>query len=373
MNVTFSTVKLTTNQSKLTEVVTVAAAVIVSCQYFTINIELFVDKSISKDLSTASPSSSSMDNVDTTSITTSLFEASQLSLQHSNEPNENEDASNVIVSSASNECIVAVAKNYRAELLIIGDDSIGSKSSLQSSFLKFRDQKMKERQLMKACCRGANTTTRTIEFKDSLRAKFIETAKRYIGVPYGLKYKKEDDPIAPLYLDCCGLVRQVLLDLQDDFGFVIGKWNQAYQLDTLPGVLSEEELRPGDLIFYEGKYVSERSKKQKHNSVHVEIFLGGETGKSLINTQGWFHSSTASAPLLHLQYECFTVLCLLCYAQANRRSGRAITGDKCPSSPPTSSPAQHGPSCSITSAASTPGSMGCCGRIARSTPGSQTR
>jgi len=134
---------------------------------------------------------------------------------------------------------------------------------------------MKERQLMKACRGGISRTT---EFKDSLRFKFIETAKRYLGVPYGVKYKKEDDPVAPLYLDCCGLVRQVLLDLQDDFGFVIGKWNQAYQLDTLPGVLTEAELRPGDLIFYEGKYVSERSKKQKHNSVHVEIFLGGETG-----------------------------------------------------------------------------------------------
>jgi len=77
-------------------------------------------------------------NVDTTMTTTSLFEASQLSLQQTNEPNENKDESNVISSSASNDCVVAVAKN-RAELLIIGDDSIGSKSSLQSSFLKFRD------------------------------------------------------------------------------------------------------------------------------------------------------------------------------------------------------------------------------------------
>lgn len=217
-------------------------------------------------------------NVDTTMTTTTLFEASQLSFQQTNEPNENKDESNVISSSTRNDCVVAVAKN-RAELLIIGDDSIGSKSSLQSSFLRFRDQKMKERQLMKACRGGISRTT---EFKDFLRFKFIETAKRYLGVPYGVKYKKEDDPVAPLYLDCCGLVRQVLLDLQDDFGFVIGKWNQAYQLDTLPGVLTEAELRPGDLIFYEGKYVSERSKKQKHNSVHVEIFLGGETGADQI-------------------------------------------------------------------------------------------
>ena len=30
--------------------------------------------------------------------------------------------------------------------------------------------------------------------------------------------------VAPLYLDCCGLVRQVLLDLQQDFGFIIGNF-----------------------------------------------------------------------------------------------------------------------------------------------------
>lgn len=45
-------------------------------------------------------------------------------------------------------------------------------------------------------------------------------------------------------------------------------------MDTLPIVLKEEELKPGDLIFYEGTYYSNRSKPQKHNNVHVEIYLG---------------------------------------------------------------------------------------------------
>lgn len=51
-------------------------------------------------------------------------------------------------------------------------------------------------------------------------------------------------------------------------------------MDTLPIVLQQEELRPGDLIFYEGIYnnSTHRSKPQKHNNVHVEIFLGGDTG-----------------------------------------------------------------------------------------------
>ena len=37
---------------------------------------------------------------------------------------------------------------------------------------------------------------------------------------------------APLFLDCCGLVRRVLRDLHHDFGFRIGPWNQAYMVYT---------------------------------------------------------------------------------------------------------------------------------------------
>ena len=33
-----------------------------------------------------------------------------------------------------------------------------------------------------------------------------------------------------LFLDCCGLVRQVLRDLKEEFGFAIGRWNQAYMV-----------------------------------------------------------------------------------------------------------------------------------------------
>ena len=41
-------------------------------------------------------------------------------------------------------------------------------------------------------------------------------------------------------------------------------------------------MQPGDLIFYTGIYYKETMKKQKHNLVHVEIFLGGETGEQSI-------------------------------------------------------------------------------------------
>ena len=35
---------------------------------------------------------------------------------------------------------------------------------------------------------------------------------------------------APFFLDCCGLIRKVLRDLKEDFGFEIGPWNQAYMV-----------------------------------------------------------------------------------------------------------------------------------------------
>lgn len=159
--------------------------------------------------------------------------------------------------------------------------------SLQESFLKFRDLRKKERQILKLARNGEYNCKgeRTDDFKATLREKFVLAAKKYIGVPYAERFKSDDDPVAPLYLDCCALVRRAVTDLQDDFGIVLGKWNQAYQMDTLPIVLQQNELKLGDLIFYEGLYNSKRSKVQKHNTVHVEIFLGGETGEATIGSR----------------------------------------------------------------------------------------
>lgn len=157
--------------------------------------------------------------------------------------------------------------------------------SLQDSFAKFRNQKLKERKLLKAYKQNKTGEGRSDEFKQELRTKFIDRAKAYFGVPYHKKYQEPDAPEAPLYLDCCGLVRQVMRDLADDFGFPIARWNQSYQFDILPAAIPFEELKPGDLIFYEGEYLHSRSKPQKHNMVHVEIFIGGETGEETIGAR----------------------------------------------------------------------------------------
>ncbi|XP_041479461.1 protein polyglycylase TTLL10-like [Lytechinus variegatus] len=110
----------------------------------------------------------------------------------------------------------------------------------------------------------------------ALRMKFLDQCKNYFGVPYAKRYQTPGTPEydAPLFLDCCGLVRRVLLDLKGDFGFKVDSWNQAYQYDTLPLTITEQEMKPGDLVFISGTYFNEKSKKQKHDMVHVEVWLG---------------------------------------------------------------------------------------------------
>lgn len=99
-------------------------------------------------------------------------------------------------------------------------------------------------------------------------------------MPYSKKYHEpgSEDFDAPVFLDCCGLVRRVMDDLQEDFGFRFGRYNQGYQFDTLPVELTHEQMKPGDLIFYSATYNNPKAKKQKYDMVHVEIFLGLEGG-----------------------------------------------------------------------------------------------
>jgi len=128
---------------------------------------------------------------------------------------------------------------------------------------------------------------RSESFNSFVRSKFISTAKKYLGVPYRKSYLQPDDPNynAPLFLDCCGLVRQVCRDLQKYLGFRIGNWNQCYQFDLLPKSINFEDMKPGDLIFYEGKYIDKATPRKFHDMTHVEIYLGKETGEASIGSR----------------------------------------------------------------------------------------
>ncbi|XP_067873173.1 uncharacterized protein [Heterodontus francisci] len=109
-----------------------------------------------------------------------------------------------------------------------------------------------------------------------LRLKLLEKAMSYIGVPCAKKYHEPGtaEYESPLFLDCCGLVRRVMRDLKDDFGFIIGPGNQADYHDTLPITTTQEKMEPGDLVFVSGTYFNSKTKFQPHDIVHVEIWVG---------------------------------------------------------------------------------------------------
>ena len=144
------------------------------------------------------------------------------------------------VSSSENKENISTQKKGGEVMLIVGEEGADkvstSKTSLQENFEKFRKQKQEQIKQQQYIKKASMQNRKSPEFKAALRKKFVEQAKKYFGVPYAARYWKpgEKHYNAPLYLDCCALVRRVLLDLAEDFGFTIGRWNQCYQFDTLP-------------------------------------------------------------------------------------------------------------------------------------------
>jgi len=120
---------------------------------------------------------------------------------------------------------------------------VSKNGSLQDSFNRFRKKKIEKHKYKNYLKEKANIERRDPAFKQRLREKFVETAKKYYGVPYKRKYHEEGTELynSPLFLDCCALIRQIVYDLREDFGFQLGRWNQAYQFDTLPNEVPYEE------------------------------------------------------------------------------------------------------------------------------------
>jgi len=44
-------------------------------------------------------------------------------------------------------------------------------------------------------------------------------------------------------------------------------------------------MKPGDIIFFSAIYNDKRARPQIHDMVHVEVFLGGETGEETIGAR----------------------------------------------------------------------------------------
>jgi len=111
---------------------------------------------------------------------------------------------------------------------------------MQTNFKRFIRSRKNYRKHLKQLKKKAEVKRRSPEFIQELREKFVEQAKKYIGIPYKRKYHENGSELynSPLFLDCCALVRQCVRDLREDFGFTLGRWNQNYQIDTLPIVLT---------------------------------------------------------------------------------------------------------------------------------------
>lgn len=171
------------------------------------------------------------------------------------------------------------AKGGKEVKIKFAGEKTKSGESLQEAFKRFRKERQNaiiirlSKQVNKKAVKWRSDPVRM----NNLRMKFVEQCKQYFGVPYAKKYQQPGtvEFNAPFFLDCCGLIRKVLRDLKEDFGFEIGPWNQAYMFDTLPlDVQNTDELQPGDLVFVSGIYHNPKSKKQRHNMVHVEVWAG---------------------------------------------------------------------------------------------------
>jgi hypothetical protein len=150
-------------------------------------------------------------------------------------------------------CIYYIIIKLMEKKILIYENDINvypSNNSLQDNFKAFLNQRknLRMNNLKESNIKPDLNTNK----KEELRNNFVNQALKYLGTPYSKKYLKEDNPLynSPLFLDCCGLVRQCINDLKDDFGFMLNRWNQCYQFDTLPIKLKFEEMKKGDLIFY---------------------------------------------------------------------------------------------------------------------------
>ena len=105
-----------------------------------------------------------------------------------------------------------------------------SSGNLQDSFQKFQqmkiDQLKQQKKLRKAQQKRKQKERAKPENMWNLRMRFLHELKKYMGVPYAKRYFKPGEPEyeSKIFLDCCGLVRRALWNLQFLFGFRIGEF-----------------------------------------------------------------------------------------------------------------------------------------------------
>jgi hypothetical protein len=103
----------------------------------------------------------------------------------------------------------------------------GGAQDLRANFERFKKQKVEQIKYRKYVTEQATVDKKDPIIKKRLREKFLETAKKYFGVPYAKRYFNPGEPHydAPIFLDCCALVRQITYDMREDLGFYLDRWN----------------------------------------------------------------------------------------------------------------------------------------------------
>ncbi len=114
-------------------------------------------------------------------------------------------------------------------LILIGNEATpaASQNDLRANFERFKKQKVEQIKYRKYVTEQTTVDKKDPAVKKRLREKFLETAKKYFGVPYAKRYFQPGEPLydAPMFLDCCALVRQITYDMKDDLGFYLDRWN----------------------------------------------------------------------------------------------------------------------------------------------------
>lgn len=111
--------------------------------------------------------------------------------------------------------------------MCFGEVKGSSSGGLQKNFDRFRKTKRDELKYRNYVADNSKVNRKDPAFKKQLREKFVDTVKKYFGVPYAKRYWKEGEKhhSSPIFLDCCALVRQAIYDLREEFGFKLDRWN----------------------------------------------------------------------------------------------------------------------------------------------------
>ena len=93
--------------------------------------------------------------------------------------------------------------------MVFGSSKSGALQQHFGRFLKNRKDMIKCRNVE---VKNSNMNRKDPNFKTKLRGKFVEQCKKYFGVPYAKKYWSDGEEHfdAPLFLDCCALIRQAV-------------------------------------------------------------------------------------------------------------------------------------------------------------------